>query len=40
MTTNNENDDDKIQIPLRQLVRSWFEAGCRPAASWNSAYHL
>ena len=30
----------KSQIPLRCLVRSWFEAGRRPAASWNLAYHL
>jgi len=29
---------DKSQIPLRCLVQSWFEAGRRPAASWNLVY--
>jgi len=30
----------KSQIPLRYLVAEWSEAGRRPAASWNLAYHL
>jgi len=30
----------KGQIPLRYLVADRFEAGRRPAASWNLAYHL
>jgi len=30
---------DKGQIPLRYLVADRFEAGRRPAASWNLAYH-
>jgi len=30
----------KSQIQLRSLVRRWFEAGRRPAASLNLAYHL
>jgi len=28
------------QIPLRYLVADSSEAGRRPAASWNVAYHL
>jgi len=28
------------QIPLRYLVADRFEAGRRPASSWNLAYHL
>jgi len=30
----------KSQIPLRYLVADKSEAGRRPAASWNLAYHL
>ena len=30
----------KSQILLRYLVTDRFEAGRRPAASWNVAYHL
>jgi len=30
----------KNQIPLRYLVADKSEAGRRPAASWNLAYHL
>ena len=30
----------KSQIPLRYLVADRSEAGRRPAASWNLAYHL
>jgi len=32
--------DPVSQIPLRYLVADRFEAGRRPAASWNLAYHL
>ena len=34
------NSVGKRQIPLRYLVADRFEAGRRPAASWNLAYHL
>jgi len=30
----------KSQIPLRYLLADRSEAGRRPAASWNLAYHL
>jgi len=30
----------KSQFPLRYLVADRSEAGRRPAASWNLAYHL
>jgi len=33
-------DSNKGQIPLRYLIADRFEAGHRPAASWNLAYHL
>ena len=31
---------DKGQIPLRYLITDRSEAGRRPSASWNLAYHL
>jgi len=31
---------NKGQIPLRYLVADRSEAGRRPAANWNLAYHL
>jgi len=31
---------DKTNFHYAMLVAGWFEAGCRPAASWNLAYRL